>query len=479
MSASAPLVFVMAAGMGTRMKSDVPKVLHRVAGRPLIHWVVTAARAAGAGRVIAILGHKATTVQAALDASFGPAAVEIALQPEQRGTGHAVQCALPQVAAEPDERICVILSGDAPLLASERIAELVAACEASPAGLALLSTRPPHAMPYGRLVREDGRPDGKLLRIVEHADASEDQRRIADTNAGFYAVRLGHLRRDLGKLTADNAKAELYLTDLVAHAAARGGATAIDTPFSEVAGINDRVDLAASEVVARRRINEAWMRAGVTMVDPATVYIDADAGPLGRDVWLAANVTLRGKTSVGDGARIDTGAVLSDVQIADHAYIKPYSVLSDSAIGPRAEIGPFTHCRPGSRIDEDAKLGNFVETKKAHLMAGAKANHLAYLGDASVGAKANIGAGTITCNYDGVGKYQTTIEAGAFIGSDTQLVAPVTVGRDAYVGSGTTVTRDVPRGALALTRVKQVNVEGWADRFREAQSKRKKSGDEH
>jgi len=478
MSRTAPLVFVMAAGLGTRMKSDLPKVLHRIAGRPLLHWVVTAARTAGAGRVIAILGHKASAVQASLDAAFGAGAVEVALQTEQRGTGHAVQCALPAVAGEPDDRIAVILSGDAPLLAAERIAELVSACEASAAGMALLSTVPPRPMPYGRLVREAGRT-GKLQRIVEDADATEDQRKIEDTNAGFYAIRLGHLRRDLAALRADNAKGELYLTDLVAHAAERGGATAIDAPFAEVAGINDRIDLAGCETAARRRINEAWMRDGVTMVDPATTYIDADVGPIGKDVWLAPNTALRGKTAVGDGARIDTGTVLSDVQVADHAYIKPYSVLTDSAIGARAEIGPFTHCRPGSRIDEDAKLGNFVETKKTHLMAGAKANHLAYLGDASIGAKANIGAGTITCNYDGVGKHQTTIEAGAFIGSDSQLVAPVTIGRDAYVGSGTTVTKDVPRGALALTRVKQVNVEGWADRFREAKAKRKKSGEEH
>jgi bifunctional UDP-N-acetylglucosamine pyrophosphorylase/glucosamine-1-phosphate N-acetyltransferase len=478
MSRTAPLVFVMAAGLGTRMKSDLPKVLHRVAGRPLLHWVVTAARTAGAGRVIAILGYKATAVQAALDASFGGGAIEVALQTEQRGTGHAVQCALPAVASEPDDRIVVILTGDAPLLAAERIAELVRACEASPAGMALLSTVPPRPMPYGRLVREGGE-NGKLQRIVEDADATEDQRKIRDTNAGFYAIRLGHLRRDLTALRADNAKGELYLTDLVAHAAERGGATAIDAPFAEVAGINDRVDLAEAETAARRRINEAWMQAGVTMVDPAATYIDADVGPLGKDIWLAPGVTLRGKTAIGDGARIDTGAVLEGVQVADHAYIKPYSVLTDSVIGSRAEIGPFTHCRPGSRIDEDAKLGNFVETKKTHLMAGAKANHLAYLGDASVGAKANIGAGTITCNYDGVTKHQTTIEAGAFIGSDSQLVAPVTIGRDSYVGSGTTITKDVPRGALALTRVKQVNVEGWADRFREAKAKRKKSGDEH
>jgi len=466
----------MAAGLGTRMKSDLAKVLHRIAGRPMLHWVVIAARAAGADRVIAILGHKADTVKASLDASFGPGAVQVALQTEQRGTGHAVQCALPMISEEPDDRIVVILTGDAPLLASERIAELVTACEASPAGMALLSTVPPRPMPYGRLVRD---PSGKLERIVEHPDATPEQRKIQDTNAGFYAIRLGDLRKDLTTLRADNAKGELYLTDLVAHAAARGGATAIDAPFAEVAGINDRVDLATVEAEARRRINEAWMRAGVTLVDPATTYIDADAGPLGKDVWLAPGVALRGKTTLGDGVRIDAGSVLTDVQVAENVHVKPYSVLSDSVLGPRSEIGPFTHCRPGSRIDEDARLGNFVETKKTHIMAGAKANHLAYLGDASVGAKANIGAGTITCNYDGVGKYQTTIEAGAFIGSDSQLVAPVTIGRDAYVGSGTTVTKDVPRGALALTRVKQVNVEGWADRFREANAKRKKAPDEH
>ena len=479
----------MAAGLGTRMKSDTAKVLHRIAGRPMLHWLVGAARTAGAERVVAILGHQHEAVKASLDASFGPGAVEspgsagtrrtpagsaewitVAIQPEQRGTGHAVQCALPAVGGEPDDRIVVILSGDAPLLAPERIVALVRACAEAPSGLALLSTVPDRDMPYGRVVR-DAR--GVVERIVEHPDATPEQLKIRDTNASMYGVRLGHLRRDLQMLHANNAKGELYLTDLVAHAYPRGGAIAIDAPFTEVAGINDRVDLAAMETEARRRINEAWMRAGVTMVDPRTTYIDADVGPLGRDVWLGPNVVLRGKTSLGDGVRIDAGSVLTDVHVAAATHVKPYSVLSEATVAERAQIGPFTHCRPGTRVDEDAHLGNFVETKKTHVMAGAKANHLAYLGDASVGQKANIGAGTITCNYDGVGKYKTTIEEGAFIGSDSQLVAPVTVGRGAYVGSGTTVTRDVPRGALALSRVKQVNVEGWADRFREAQAKRK------
>ena len=475
MSRQAPIAFIMAAGLGTRMKSDMAKVLHRVAGRPMLHWVVGAAKTAGATKVVAILGHQYEIVRASLERAYGAGGVASALQPEQRGTGHAVQCALPAIAEEPDDRIVVILTGDAPLLLPERITALVDACAASPSGLALLSTVPDRPMPYGRLVRDER---GVLAKIVEHADATPAERAIEDTNAGFYAIRLGHLRRDLQALRADNAKGELYLTDLVAHAYARGGAVAIDAPFAEVTGVNDRVDLAQVEAAARRRINEHWMREGVTMIDPASTYIDADVGPLGRDVILGPGVALRGKTTLGDKVRIDQGAILTDAAIAPDALVKPYSVIAEAVVGERVEIGPFTHCRPGTRVDEDARLGNFVETKKTHVMAGAKANHLAYLGDASIGQKSNIGAGTITCNYDGYQKHKTTIEAGAFIGSDSQLVAPVTVGKGAFVAAGSTVTKDVPRGALALTRVKQVNVEGWADRFRETNGKRNKKAGE-
>ena len=472
MSRPSPIVLIMAAGLGTRMKSDKAKVLHEVAGRPMISWAIEAARGAGASRIVAILGHQLETVKAALDARHGAGAIEVALQAEQKGTGHAVASALPALHGEPDDRIVVILSGDAPLLRSERITELTDACAANAAGLALLLTVPDRPMPYGRLVYE-----GPLLtRIVEHPDATEEQRKIKETNAGFYAVRLGHLRQDLATLRNDNAKGELYLTDLVARAAARGGATAIAAPFEEVSGVNDRVDLAAVDAAARRRINEDLMRAGVSFVAPASTYIDADI-PVGRDAWIGPGVILRGKTTVGERARIDAGCVLTDVTVAADVHLKPYTIATESVIGPRAEVGPFTHLRPKTQLDDDAKVGNFVETKKAHIMAGAKANHLSYLGDVSVGAKANVGAGTITCNYDGFAKHHTTIEAGAFIGSDSQLVAPVTIGRDAYVGSGTTVTKDVPRGALALSRVKQVNVEGWADRYREAQQRRKKDGE--
>lgn len=461
-----PVVLILAAGLGTRMKSRRAKVLHQVAGRPMIVWAVETARGAGAERVVAILGHQLDEVRAVLDQRYGAGEIDVAVQAEQRGTGHAVQCALPALEGEPGDRVVIILTGDAPLLRPERVAELAAACRDSDAGMALLSTRPPAEVAYGRLVRDES---GRLVQIVEHKDASDEQRRIREMNAGFYAIRLSHLRAGVKSLSSDNAQGELYLTDLAERAAERGGAAVIEAPFDEVSGINSRIDLARVDAEARRRINEALMIDGVTMQAPEQVFIDADCGPFGIDVWIGPNVHLRGATGIGAGSRIDAGCVLTDVQVGDQAWIKPNSVLSEARIGPGAQIGPFTHCRPGTRVDEGARLGNFVETKKTHLMAGAKANHLTYLGDATVGAKANIGAGTITCNYDGFRKYKTVIEAGAFIGSDTQLVAPVTVGRDAYVGAGSTVTKDVPRASLALTRVKQVNVAGWANRFREKQ----------
>ncbi len=463
---------ILAAGLGTRMKSNRAKVLHHVAGRPLVVWAVENALAAGAARVVVVLGHQHEAVSAVLEQRYGEGKIEVVLQAEQRGTGHAVQCALPALAREPGDRVVVILTGDAPLLDSARVAELAEACRQSASGMALVGTRPPTPMPYGRLVRDEA---GRLARIVEAVDAGPEELAIEEVNAGFYAIRLDRVRAGVADLSADNNKGELYLTDLAAEAATRGGAAVVDAPWEEAHGINDRADQAAVEAVARRRINHALMRAGVTMVAPETVFIDADVGPIGTDVWLGPGVILRGTTSIGDRARVDAGCVLTNATVAADTTVLPYTLLDDTAVGTRVQLGPFSRCRPGTVIDEDAKVGNFVETKKTHIMAGAKANHLSYLGDASVGAKANVGAGTITCNYDGFGKYKTTIEAGAFIGSDTQLVAPVTVGRDAYVGAGSTVTKDVPRSALALTRVKQVNVEGWAERFREAQLKRKRS----
>ncbi len=453
------------------MKSSKAKVLHEVAGRPLIAWAVETALEAGADTTVAILGHQLETVTSVLSERYGEGKVLVAHQKEQKGTGHAVLSALPSLIAEPDSRTVVILTGDAPLLQAKRVADLASACEASESKMALLSTVPPEAVAYGRLVRDE---QGKLLRIVENADASPEELAIREMNAGFYAINLGVLRKEVASLGSDNAQGELYLTDLAERAAAKGGAAVIDAPFAEICGINDRRDLARVSASARQRINERWMLEGVSFQDSASTYIDADIVAIGKDTWLSANVHLRGKTSLGEGVFVDTGCVVTDVTIANDSRIKAHSVLSESTIGERAQVGPFTHLRPNSVLDEDTKVGNFVEMKKTHIMAGAKASHLSYLGDASIGAKANIGAGTITCNYDGFRKHKTTIEAGAFIGSDSQLVAPVTIGRDAFVGAGTTVTKDVPRAGLALARAKQVNVEGWADRFREAQSRRKR-----
>lgn len=468
------IALVLAAGLGTRMKSSRAKVLHEVAGRPLVAWVLEAAFNAEIDEVVVVLGHQLEEVEALIRERYPDKKIRIAKQEEQKGTGHAVQCGLRAVEDAEDDRIIAILSGDAPLLQASRISELVATCSESESKMALLATHGNTDVRFGRLVREDGE-SSKLMRIVEYSDASEEERAISEMNAGFYAMSLGVLKEGISSLNSNNAQGEFYLTDLAEAAAARGGACICHAPFSEVNGVNTRADLAFVEKCARKSINEKWMAEGVSMQAPEQVFIDADVGPIGSDVRLACGVHLRGSTKVGTGSFIDAGVVLRNVEIAENTHVKPYSVLTDTKVGSQVQVGPFTHCRPQTRIDDGAKVGNFVETKKAHLMAGAKASHLSYLGDVSVGSKANIGAGTITCNYDGVSKHKTTIESGAFIGSDSQLVAPVTVGQDAYVGSGTTVTKDVPRSGLALSRVKQVNVDGWADRFRDVQQKRKKA----
>jgi len=466
-----PIALILAAGMGTRMKSSRVKVLHEVAGRPLIHWVLDAAFESGVEDVVVVVGHQREAVEESIRDRYPERRITIAEQEKQLGTGDAARAGISVLDAVTDDRMVVILSGDAPLLGAARIRSLLAVAENCESKMALVATHCDEHIRYGRLIREDG----TLKKIVEFTDASESQREITEMNGGFYAIPLSELRKGLGLLEDTNAQGEFYLTDLVEQASTRGGAEVVMVSFEEVSGVNTRQDLAFVERCAREKINQRWMSEGVTLQCPEQVFIDADVGPIGSDVRIAQGVHLRGRTKVGSGTFIDTGAVLHNVEIAENCHIKPYSVVTDSMMGAEVQVGPFTHCRPNTKIDDRAKVGNFVETKKAHLMTGAKANHLAYLGDASIGAGANIGAGTITCNYDGISKHKTIVEAGAFIGSDSQLVAPVKVGRDAYVGSGTTVTKDVPRSGLALSRVKQVNVEGWADRFRTVQEKRKKA----
>ncbi len=446
---------ILAAGQGTRMKSPLPKVLHPLSGRPMIHHVVEAALAAGADDVVVVVGHGRAEVGAYLEKAFG-GRVRTAVQEEQKGTGHAVRCALPALSASA-ERV-FILVGDTPLLDAE---DLKALTLAPGVPLAMLTFQVADPTGYGRIVRDAA---GSVARIVEHKDASIEERALTEVNPGIYLVERSFLAGAIERLRPDNAQKELYVTDIVAMAASAGGvASALAKDPVSLGGINDRAQLAAAEAVLYERIADRHRRAGVTIKKGALV----DAGvEIEADATIEHGVVLRGATKIGAGARVDVGAVLTDVTVAAGAVIKPYSVLERSTVGERAQIGPFSHLRPESRIEAEAHVGNFVETKKTTMRRGSKANHLAYLGDGDVGERANIGAGTIFCNYDGFKKHPTVIGADAFIGSDSQLVAPIEVGEGAYVATGTTVTRNVPAAALAIARTKQENKEGYATRLK-------------
>jgi bifunctional UDP-N-acetylglucosamine pyrophosphorylase / glucosamine-1-phosphate N-acetyltransferase len=444
---------LLAAGLGTRMKSARAKVLHAVAGRPMITYPVELARKIGSERVVCVLGHQHETVRAAIAGD-----VEVALQLEQRGTGHALLQAAPLL--DGWDGLLLVLYGDTPLLTAGMLERLVA--QASERRLALVTTFPQPPKGYGRVVRG---ATGKVERIVEEKDCTDAQRLIGEVNAGLYCGPARYLLGALRDLTPNNAQGELYLTDVVERAARELDVATVAAPFDEVMGINDRVDLARADRVMRLRLADALMRDGVTVRDPETLVIEPGV-TVGRDAELGRGVELRGRTTVGAGTRLDAGVVVTDSAIGERVHVKPYCVITESTVGDGAQVGPWAHLRPGSVLEADVHLGNFVETKKTRLGRGAKANHLSYLGDATIGAKVNVGCGTITCNYDGYKKYETVIEEGAFIGSDTQLVAPVRVGAGAVVAAGTTVVEDVPPGALALTRATTVHVAGYAERKR-------------
>jgi bifunctional UDP-N-acetylglucosamine pyrophosphorylase/glucosamine-1-phosphate N-acetyltransferase len=461
-STSAPsslAAVILAAGQGTRMKSKKAKVLHELCGRPMIHHVVGAALSAGVGDVVVVVGFDGESVRASLAGAFGERA-RTAEQPEQRGTGHAVQCAMPAVPRSSD--VVMVLCGDTPLLRASDLAALREAfARDASAPMGMLTCDVPDPTGYGRILRD---PDGRVRAIREHRDCSDAERAIHEVNPGVYIVRRAFLDEALGGLRADNAQGELYFTDVVAAACARGGVVAVKADdHASLAGINDRAQLAAAEEVLHARIADDLRRSGVTIRGSARI----DAGVVVEpEAVVGPGVVLRGATRVGAGAFVDVGCVLTDVTVAAGAKLQPYTVASRSTIGDRAQIGPFSHLRPDSVIEEEAHVGNFVETKKTTLRKGAKANHLAYLGDGDVGPGANVGAGTIFCNYDGFQKHRTEIGAGAFIGSDSQLVAPVKIGAGAYVGTGTCVTKDVPEGALAIARVPQENKLGYADKLK-------------
>jgi bifunctional UDP-N-acetylglucosamine pyrophosphorylase / glucosamine-1-phosphate N-acetyltransferase len=444
-------VVILAAGLGTRMKSNTIKILHRAAGRPIIDYVLDLAAQVGANPPVMVIGHQRDAVQSAI----GDRA-RFAVQEPQLGTGHAVL----QAAALCGARRVLILSGDVPLTRPETLKQLIDEHERGGNALTLLTMRPSDPGMYGRIVRGDG---GGVERIVEAKDASDDEKRIGEVNAGIYVFDAEHLFDNLRNLSTNNAQGEYYLTDLLATlrgAGKRVGAVVANDP-SEALGVNSRADLAVVESVIQRRVVERLMREGVTFRNPNTVVIDSTV-EIGNDTVVYPFVTIEGKTRIGARCVVEPGVHLVNVTVGENVHLKTGTVADDAVIEDDAAVGPYAHLRPGTRLGPHVKVGNFVETKKAVFGAGAKASHLSYIGDAEVGADVNIGAGTITCNYDGVNKHKTVLEDGVFIGSDTQLVAPVRVGKGAYVGAGSTITKDVPPDALALSRVPQRIVEDWA-----------------
>jgi bifunctional UDP-N-acetylglucosamine pyrophosphorylase/glucosamine-1-phosphate N-acetyltransferase len=458
---------ILAAGEGTRMKSALPKVLHEVAGRTLVGWTVRAALDAGAARCIVVVGHERDRVEVELATQFGDR-VETALQPEQRGTGDAVRCAI-DAAGELGDRVAV-LYGDCPLVPSKVVEGLIALADSSDAECGMVTSNLDDPTGYGRIVRNE---DGHVQRIVEHRDCGESELGIREVNPGLYAFGAEFLREAIHRLTPDNAQGQLYLTDVVELAAERGTVVDMGADMDDLRGVNDHKELAEAAATRRRRIADDLARAGVAVADLDALYVDADC-VVEPGARLGPNVHLRGRCIVRSGALIDTGCVLTDVVVEADATVLPYTVAAESSIGAGAQVGPFTHLRPKSELGPKSKVGNFSEAKNTKLGEGSKVNHLSYVGDGVIGRGVNIGAGTIFCNYDGERKHTTTLEDEVFVGSDSQFVAPVTVKRGAYVASGTTVTRDVPEDALAVSRTKQENKEGYAARLR-ARLRRKKS----
>jgi len=446
---------ILAAGQGTRMKSALPKVMHKLAGLPMYAHIVEAALRAGAHDVVLVVGHARAEVERDVVARFDRR-VTTAVQEQQLGTGDAVRAGVMGLTSF--EGYVVILYGDTPLVHEGLISALMTSASDSGKKAVVLTSEIADPTGYGRILRD---AEGKVLGIREHKDASSEERAVREINCGAYAFEASFLRDALSKLLTNNAQGELYITDVVGQAAALDSVTAVRWNFDDVGGVNDRAQLAVCEATLRLRIAERFAQRGVTIRHLATTYIDAHV-EIEPDAVLEANVHLRGQTKLAAGAHVDTGCVLNNVTVARGAYLKPYTVATDSTIGEDVETGPFAHLRPESVLEAKSKIGNFVEMKKTRLGRGSKASHLSYLGDGQIGENVNIGAGTIFCNYDGVNKHVTTIEDNAFIGSDSQLIAPVRIGEGAYVGTGSTINRDVPSGALAVSRARQENKEGYA-----------------
>jgi bifunctional UDP-N-acetylglucosamine pyrophosphorylase/glucosamine-1-phosphate N-acetyltransferase len=443
-------VIVLAAGKGKRMRSDLPKVLHRLAGRPLLAHVVDTVRALGAAAIHIVHGHEGDQVRACLD----DPTLRWVEQPEQLGTGHAVMQAMPGI---PDDATVLILCGDVPLVSLETLRSVTGPAANDKVGLVTAVLGDPGGL--GRILRDEA---GSVTGIVEDKDADDEQRAVKEINTGIIAAPATMLRGWLGELGNDNSQGEYYLPDVIARAVNEGVEVETVSPRSpdETMGVNDRLELSRLERIYQRRQSDALMRNGVTLYDPARLdvrgHVDA-----GHDVSIDVNVILEGQVRIGDRVSIGSNCVLKDVEIGTNTQILPNCIIESASVGARCRVGPFARIRPGTRLDESVHIGNFVEVKATTVGAGSKANHLTYLGDTEIGREVNVGAGTITCNYDGASKHRTIIEDGAFIGSGVELVAPVKVHRGATIGAGSTISKDAPGDKLTVTRRRQVTLNRW------------------
>lgn len=448
---TAPLhVVILAAGQGSRMKSDLPKVLHPLAGRPLLHHVIEAARGLAPDGLHVVIGHGADRVREATPGSD----IEWVAQHEQLGTGHAVAQALPGV---PEPARVLVLYGDVPLTAPATLQRLCDVIDPSTLGLLTVTLDNPSG--YGRILRNER---GSVRAIVEEKDASDSQKAINEVNTGILGAPAGRLKEWLPALSADNAQGEYYLTDIIALADQEGLSVQVAQPGhpEEVQGVNNRQQLAGLERWFQRCVAEELMAGGVTLADPARIDVRGEL-ETGQDIHLDVNVVIEGHVTLANGVSVGPNVVLRDCRIARDVRIEANSVIEQSRVDEGATIGPFARLRPGTLVSEGARIGNFVETKKASIGPGSKVNHLSYIGDTTLEGGVNVGAGTITCNYDGTNKHHTMVHEGAFIGSNTSLVAPVTLGTNSTVGAGSTVTRDVGDGELAVARGKQRNIPDW------------------
>lgn len=447
-------VVILAAGLGKRMQSDLPKVLHTLAGRPMLAHVLASARALRPAHIVVVVGHGAESVKTAFKEEPGLAFV---LQQPQHGTGHAVQQAVPLLEeGDGQDDVTLVLYGDVPLVTPETLTALL---KARGNGMAILTEQMADATGYGRIVRNEA---GQVQCIVEHKDANEAQRAISEVNTGILCAPTSLLKTWLSRLSNENVQGEYYLTDIVGFAVQEGVTVGAAHPAVawETLGVNSRVQQAALERTFQREQARRQLEAGVTIADPERFDL---RGTLvcGRDVFIDVGCVFEGDVRLADGVHIGPHCVLRDVELGNGTRVEAFSHLSEASAAEHVHIGPYARLRPGAVLEAESHVGNFVEIKKTRLGQGSKANHLAYLGDADIGARVNIGAGTITCNYDGVNKHRTTIEDDAFIGSDTQLVAPVTVRRAATLGAGTTLTREAAAGKLTLSRPQQITIDNW------------------